>query len=92
MASTVTGDMYTQEQYEKMSEIEREALGIVPLATTTQALLEPMNKAERVDFLKKHHKKVRGAWHDPRYTKVTSTPRQRRHKNKIERQRRKQGR
>lgn len=37
-------------------------------------------------------KKIRGAWHDPRFTKKTLTPGKRRKKNKIERQRRKAGR
>lgn len=58
--------------------------------TKEDMLLAEMTPKQRKKFLKPP--KVRGAWHNPIFTKITTTPRQRRAKNKIERLRRKAGR
>lgn len=89
MASTETGEIFTAEQYDAMTNRQRDELGIVALTPPEEIALSQMTLDERKQYLKKKKRKVRGAWHDPRYTKVTSTERQHRSKNKAERQRKK---
>lgn len=45
MGSMVTGDMYTQEEYDAMSVVERADLQIVPLKPKESKMLEGMNQA-----------------------------------------------
>lgn len=52
MASTSTGEMFTQEQYEAMSVLQREELGIVPITPAEQAKLQPVSLDERKTWLK----------------------------------------
>lgn len=93
MASTETGELYTQEQYDGFTPQQREELGIVHLNSEEQELLAQLSPEERLAFLNPPKpRKVRGAFHDPRYTKTTFTGTERRKNNKIERQRKKQGR
>jgi len=57
MASTSTGEMFTQEQYEAMSAMEREHLGLVPVTEAEQAKLQPMSLEERKAWLKANKSK-----------------------------------
>jgi hypothetical protein len=57
MASTTTGQMYSQEQFDAMSVSKRASLGLVQITPTDQAILEPMSLDERKAWLKEHKSK-----------------------------------
>lgn len=91
MASTETGAMFTQEQVDKMTDHEKEHL--VHLTPEQEKSFSSLTPEQRVEALAPPKpRKVRGAWHNPVFTKVTKTAEQRKKDNKIERQRRKAGR
>lgn len=52
MASTSTGEMFTQEQYEAMTVERRQELGLVQVSPTEQAKLQPMSLEQRKEWLK----------------------------------------
>lgn len=52
MASTNTGEMFTQEQYEAMTPERRTELDIVRLTPSESAKLVPMTDEERKQYLK----------------------------------------
>lgn len=52
MASTSTGEMFTQEQYEAMSEQQRQELDIVRITPEEQQKLAPMSLKDRKAWLK----------------------------------------
>ena len=58
MASTETGELYTQEQFDAMSVKQRADLGMVRITPEEQAILDPMKTAERKDWLNKNKTKV----------------------------------
>lgn len=57
MASTETGEMFTQEQFDAMTVQERASLGLVRITPQEQAKLEPMPLEERKQWLKKNKNK-----------------------------------
>lgn len=57
MASTVTGEMFTQEQYESMSEERRTELDLVQVTPTQEKKLKPMSLEERKVWLREHQSK-----------------------------------
>lgn len=57
MASTLTGEMFTQEQYDAMSADRRAELGLVQVTPTEQTKLAPMNLEERKVWLKQNKSK-----------------------------------
>lgn len=54
MASTTTGEMFTQQQYEEMTVDERARLGLVQVSATEQEKLAPMSLEQRKAWLKLH--------------------------------------
>jgi hypothetical protein len=76
MGGINTGELYSQEEFNAMTENERERIGMVPITPAQSALLEPMSKEDRMKWLKKNKSK-----------KPT-----RKQLNKRERQNRKKGR
>ena len=56
MASTTTGEMYTDEQVRKMSAEQKEVLKIVGLTPEEEKLLSGMNRKNRRAWLKIHKK------------------------------------
>ena len=57
MASTETGEMFTQQQYEEMSVAERARLGLVQINPAEQQKLAPMTLEERKQWLKQNKSK-----------------------------------
>jgi hypothetical protein len=57
MASTSTGEMYTQEQFDAMSVQERADLGMVRIDPSEQKLLQPMTLEERKAWLAENKSK-----------------------------------
>lgn len=60
MASTSTGEMFTQEQYEAMSADKRAELGLVQVSPQEQEKLQLMTLEERKAWLKEHKSKKPG--------------------------------
>jgi hypothetical protein len=56
MGSTETGEMFTQEQYDAMTVVQRAELGLVRLNTEESKTLEGMNRKQRRDWLRKNKK------------------------------------
>lgn len=56
MASTSTGEMFTQEQYEALTPEKREELKIVGLSEEESQLLQKMNRKDRRAWLKANKK------------------------------------
>jgi hypothetical protein len=56
MASTETGELFTEEQYRVMSEEKRTELKIVGLTPEESAMLSCMNRKQRRDWLRKNKK------------------------------------
>lgn len=54
MASTSTGEMFTQEQYNEMSEQQRTDLDIVRVNPQESNLLQSMSLEDRKTWLKEH--------------------------------------
>lgn len=61
MASTTTGEMFTQEQYEGLTPERRDELDIVKLTPSESARLAPMSKEQRKDYLKSRKAKSKQA-------------------------------
>ena len=57
MASTETGELYTQEQFDAMSVQQRADLGMVRINPKEQATLQPMTVEERKAWLKANKSK-----------------------------------
>lgn len=57
MASTTTGEMYTQEQFNDMTVQERAALGLVRITPKQEATLAPMTPEQRKVWLKENKSK-----------------------------------
>lgn len=57
MASTTTGEMFTQEQYEAMSAEDRVYHGLVRINQQEQDILQPMTQEQRKEWLKIHKSK-----------------------------------
>ncbi len=56
MASSETGEMFTQEQYEVMTPQKREKLKLVNITPQESAMLEGMNRKDRRAWLKANKK------------------------------------
>lgn len=56
MASTETGELYTQVQYDKMPIAERDQLGIVNISPEESRLLSGMNRRQRREWLRANKK------------------------------------
>jgi hypothetical protein len=54
MGSMSTGEMYSQEQYDAMTERQRDELQLVPLTPAENAVLAPMTNEQRKTYLVKH--------------------------------------
>lgn len=54
MASTTTGEMFTQEQYDAMNDQQRKDLGIVPITPFESNKLQSMTVEERKVWLKEN--------------------------------------
>lgn len=57
MASTTTGEMFTDEQFKAMIVEERARLGLVRINQTEQQKLQPMSLDERKEWLKDNKSK-----------------------------------
>lgn len=57
MASTETGELYTQEQFDAMSLQERSDLGMVRINPKEEAILSPMSHDERKAWLNQNKSK-----------------------------------
>ena len=60
MASTETGEMFTQEQYDAMPEQKRVELKVTQLTPQEAQMLEGMNRQQRRVWLKQNKKFKRG--------------------------------
>lgn len=58
MASTTTGEMFTQEQFDAMSVSKRASLGLVPITRKDQDTLAPLSPEDRKQWLKVHKRKT----------------------------------
>lgn len=56
MASTETGELFTQEQYEAMSEAQKQDLGIVGITPQESEMLSKMNRKNRRAWLRANKK------------------------------------
>lgn len=59
MASTTTGEMFTQEQYDAMSEERRAELGLVKVTRREAEKLAPLNAQDRKRYLEARKNKKR---------------------------------
>lgn len=57
MASTSTGEMFTQEQYDAMTSDRRAELGLVQVTPQEQAKIAPMSLEQRKAWLKENKSK-----------------------------------
>lgn len=57
MASSVTGEMFTQREYDEMSLQHRAELDIVRITPEESKTIEPMSLEERKAWLKEHKSK-----------------------------------
>ena len=64
MASTSTGEMFTQEQYEALTPQKREELKIVGLSEQESQMLQGMNRKDRRAWLKANKKFKKERSHD----------------------------
>lgn len=56
MASTETGEMFTDKQFAEMTEEKRQDLGLVRLTPQEEQLLRGMNRKQRREWLRKNKK------------------------------------
>ena len=56
MASTETGEMFTDQQFAEMTEQKRQDLGLVPLTPDEEQMLRSMNRKQRREWLRKNKK------------------------------------
>jgi len=57
MASTETGELYTQEQFDAMTVQQRADLGMVRITPKEQTILEPQTPEQRKAWLKENKSK-----------------------------------